>query len=182
NSHTTSSKKGQQQHSIGCTRWLFHRMARRLRPETGAGRDAGRGPSADLALPPPKEEKSMRRFCVSWLSVFLLGTIGVGPLPAQQADWALRDEAVKTLKKAASFYRNQVASHGGYVYYYSVDLKQRWGEGKASADTIFVQPPGTPAVGMAYLKAYAPTGDSFYLDAARETAAALVNGQLESGG
>ena len=62
------------------------------------------------------------------------------------------------------------------------DLKQRWGEGEASADTIFVQPPGTPTVGMAYLKAYEATGDKFYLDAARETAEALVYGQLQSGG
>ena len=80
----------------------------------------------------------------------------------------LRDEASRALKRAASFYREEVASHGGYVYYYSVDLRQRWGEGKVSPETIFVQPPGTPTVGMAYLKAYAATGDRFYLDAARE--------------
>jgi len=86
------------------------------------------------------------------------------------------------MKKAASFYRTKVASHGGYVYYYSVDLEQRWGEGKATPDTIFVQPPGTPTVGMAFLKAHAASGDKFYTDAARETAEALVYGQLESGG
>ena len=43
-----------------------------------------------------------------------------------------------------AFYRGKVASHGGYVYYYSPDLKERWGEGKASPDILFVQPPGTP--------------------------------------
>jgi PelA/Pel-15E family pectate lyase len=86
------------------------------------------------------------------------------------------------LKKAASYYRNKVASHGGYVYYYSLDLEQRWGEGKATRDTIFVQPPGTPTVGMAYLKAHTATGYKFYLDAARETAESLVYGQLQSGG
>jgi PelA/Pel-15E family pectate lyase len=117
-----------------------------------------------------------------WLCLFLLGTIGVGPLPAQQAASTLRDEGVKTLKKAAAYYRDKVASHGGYVYYYSTDLQERWGEGKASADTIFVQPPGTPTVGMAYLKAHAATGDRFYLEAAREAAEALVYGQLQSGG
>jgi PelA/Pel-15E family pectate lyase len=110
------------------------------------------------------------------------GALGAGPLRAQQPQSALRDEAVQALKKAASYYRDKVASHGGYVYYYSSDLQQRWGEGKTSADTIFVQPPGTPTVGMAYLKAHAATGDRFYLDAARETAEALVYGQLQSGG
>ena len=94
----------------------------------------------------------------------------------------LLDDALRTLKTAASYYYEQVASHGGYVYYYSVDLQQRWGEGKASPDTIFVQPPGTPTVGMAYLKAYQATGDKFYLDAARKAGEALVQGQLESGG
>jgi PelA/Pel-15E family pectate lyase len=114
--------------------------------------------------------------------MFLLGIVVVGSLTAQPTDPVLRDEALQALKKAVSFYRNQVASHGGYVYYYSVDLKDRWGEGKVPPTTIFVQPPGTPTVGMAYLKAYAATGDAFYLAAARETAEALVNGQLESGG
>ncbi len=94
----------------------------------------------------------------------------------------LRQAAIQTMRKAADFYHGTVASHGGYVYYYSPDLQQRWGEGTASADTIFVQPPGTPTVGMAYLRAYKATGDDFYLRAARDTAMALVYGQLESGG
>ncbi len=104
------------------------------------------------------------------------------PLQAQQPDPELRADAQKALKKAATFYRDKVASHGGYVYYYTPDLKERWGEGAANPDTLFVQPPGTPTVGMAYLKAYDATGDKFYLDAARDTAGALVYGQLESGG
>ena len=112
------------------------------------------------------------------LTVLLLGT---GSLPAQPADPALRDAAVLAMRKAASFYRSQ-AVHGGYVYYSSLDLKNRWGEGTVSADTILVQPPGTPTVGRAYLAAYAATGDRFYLDAARDAAAALVRGQLQSGG
>jgi len=115
-----------------------------------------------------------------------LGLLGLlwcaGVVSAQKADDSLRDDAVRSLKKAATFYRGKVASHGGYVYYYSVDLKERWGEGKATTETIFVQPPGTPTVGMAYLRAYEATGDKFYLDAATETAEALVYGQLQSGG
>lgn len=86
------------------------------------------------------------------------------------------------MRKAATVFRAKAASHGGYVYYYSPDFLRRLGEGKASADQIWVQPPGTPSVGMAYLKAYSATGDSFYLDAARETAESLVYGQLRSGG
>ena len=94
----------------------------------------------------------------------------------------LRQQAMETMKRAASFYCDRVASHGGYVYHYSVDLKQRWGEGVASPDQIWVQPPGTPTVGMALLTAYEATGDPFYLEAATDAAMALVYGQLRSGG
>ncbi|HWA99054.1 MAG TPA: pectate lyase [Pirellulales bacterium] len=87
-----------------------------------------------------------------------------------------------TLGRAIDFYHHRAASHGGYVYYYSDDLSQRWGEGRASADTIFVQPPGTPSVGLAYLKAYEATGEQTALEAARAAAEALVYGQLQSGG
>jgi PelA/Pel-15E family pectate lyase len=116
------------------------------------------------------------------LRVSLLALVlAAAPLrAAEPAD--LRAEATRALKAAATYYRTKVASHGGYVYYYAPDLKQRWGEGAATADTIFVQPPGTPTVGVAYLKALAATGDMYYRDAARETAEALVYGQLQSGG
>ncbi len=58
--------------------------------------------------------------------------------------------------------------------------------GKAKAwrnpTTAWLQPPGTPSVGDAYLKAYLLTGDEVLRDATLETAMALVRGQLVSGG
>ncbi len=86
------------------------------------------------------------------------------------------------MKRAATFYREQVASHGGYVYHYSLDLKRRWGEGEATIDQVWVQPPGTPTVGLAYVSAYQATGDRYYRDAIEEVANALIYGQLKSGG
>lgn len=105
--------------------------------------------------------------------------IGLHSVLAQQA---LRDEALVAMKRATAYFHDHVASHGGYAYYYSLDLKERWGEGVATKDQIWVQPPGTPAVGMAYLKAFAATGDVVFRDAARDAAKALVYGQLKSGG
>ena len=94
---------------------------------------------------------------------------------------ALRKQAESTLKRATEFYHGKVARHGGYVYYYSPDLSRRLGEGDASDDQIWVQPPGTPTVGLAYLKAFEATGDRSYLEAATDAADALIYGQLESG-
>lgn len=99
------------------------------------------------------------------------------------ADETISKDAVRsTMRKAATFYREQVALYGGYVYYYSRDLSLRWGEGTATPTQIWVQPPGTPAVGMAFLKAYEATKDRYYLEAAHEAAGALIYGQLQSGG
>jgi PelA/Pel-15E family pectate lyase len=95
---------------------------------------------------------------------------------------SLRGDVAAAMKKAATFYREEVATHGGYVYYYSPDLSRRWGEGEATEDQVWVQPPGTPTVGMAYLEAYAATGDPYYLEAATEATEALIYGQLASGG
>jgi PelA/Pel-15E family pectate lyase len=93
-----------------------------------------------------------------------------------------RDEAIAAMRKAATFFRTKAATHGGYVYYYAPDLSWRLAEGKTAKEQICVQPPATPAVGLAFLKAFEATGDKFYLDAAREAAEALVHGQLASGG
>ena len=38
-------------------------------------------------------------------------------LHADEGD--LREQAASAMKKAASFYREQISSHGGYVYFYS---------------------------------------------------------------
>ncbi len=108
--------------------------------------------------------------------VSLLGNIG----QAQES----RDsgEVTGAMKRAATYYRERVASHGGYVYHYSLDLKRRWGEGEATLDQIWVQPPGTPTVGLAYIRAFRATGDGYYRDAVEEVANALIYGQLKSGG
>ncbi len=115
----------------------------------------------------------------SYLLILFLTAVGFS---TENPDSALPQRATTAMHQAVEFYRNRVAFRGGYVYYYSVDLKQRWGEGVATPEQIWVQPPGTPTVGMAYLKAYQATGDSFYLNAAQDAAEALVYGQLKSGG
>lgn len=124
----------------------------------------------------------MKRLFISLVACAFLCLVGVGCQSASKARKELRAQASATMLRAATFYHDKVAAHGGYVCYYTPDLKERWGEGRATADQIWVQPPGTPTVGLAYLKAYEATGDKFYLTAATEAAEALAWGQLQSGG
>jgi PelA/Pel-15E family pectate lyase len=117
-----------------------------------------------------------------WFPMALIALLLLTSAWAADPDDKLRADAQTAMRKAAEYYRNKVALRGGYVYYYSPDLKLRYGEGIATPTQIWVQPPGTPTVGLAYLAAYRATGDKFYLDAAREAGEALIYGQLKSGG
>ena len=111
-------------------------------------------------------------------SLFLL-VLCCAPL---HSDEVLHRAAVETMVKATRYFRGQVATNGGYLWLYQSDLTRREGEGIASPTTIWVQPPGTPSVGMAFLQAYDATGDTLFLNGAVEAAQALVWGQLASGG
>jgi len=111
----------------------------------------------------------------------LIGCVIVG-CTAHAADAALRDKAAQALRRACEYFDTHVSTEGGYLWDYSEDLKHRAGEGIAPATTVWVQPPGTPSVAMAFLRAYHATKDSYYLNLARKAGDCLRRGQLESGG
>jgi len=101
---------------------------------------------------------------------------------AQAEDPQLRSNASTALKKACEFFANEVSTEGGFLWRYSEDLQTREGEGKADDQTVWVQPPGTPTVGLAFLDAYKATNDKYYLDLAKRAGLCLARGQLRSGG
>ena len=101
---------------------------------------------------------------------------------AQAGDAALRARAQAALRKAVEFYRTKVATEGGYHFAYAEDLSYGRSEMSEGPTRVEIQRDGTPLVGMAYLDAYHATGDTYYRDAAREVARALVKGQYCSGG
>ncbi len=113
-------------------------------------------------------------------AVLLLGS--AVPCAARSDDAQLRRQAAEALRRATEFFTTQVATEGGYLWRYSEDLERREGEGRASDTTVWVQPPGTPSVGMALVRAYQDTGEAYLLEAAREAGYCLIRGQLESGG
>lgn len=117
--------------------------------------------------------------------VCLLTLVAVGlkaPLTVRAAEPPAKGDAARALQHAVDFFRNEVSASGGYLWKYSSDLALQEGENQASNTTAWVQPPGTPTVGGAYLFGYEVTGEQYLLAAARETAHALVRGQLRSGG
>src|SRR6266545_7102745 len=101
-------------------------------------------------------------------------------LPVAGADAPGPKELTAALQKATD-YLTSISTEGGYLWRYSADLRERRGEEKATATQIWVQPPGTPSVGMAFLDAYTATKEERHLAAAQAAALALVRGQLESG-
>lgn len=96
-------------------------------------------------------------------------------------DAGLREQAETSLKNGVAFFHT-INVHGGYVYHVTPDLRQRWGENPVDADTVEVQPPGTPAVGQSFLRAYRATGDENALVATKDAANALIRGQNKHGG
>lgn len=120
-------------------------------------------------------------FASNWRGILLAGFFTLS-FPAAGFCSPTRAEVKEALKKAGTYYAKNVVKYGGYVYFYDIDFSRRLGEGLAANTEIWVQPPGTPTVGMAFLDAYDATKDSYYLDAALAAGRALCYGQLESGG
>ena len=103
---------------------------------------------------------------------------GHAPIPAYPAPEAVTAE----MRKAAAYFRTHVAFAGGYAWRWPRDLSEGQVEGHSSPTIIGIQPPGTPTVGLALLKAHTATGDKLFLQAAREAGQALMWCQMASGG
>ncbi|MFQ5808663.1 MAG: pectate lyase, partial [Armatimonadota bacterium] len=122
-------------------------------------------------------QKRTRSLCL--LTMVPVMAVVSGPGLAQQD---LPAQALAAMKKATAFFTTEIACHGGYLGRYSEDMTDVWGEGRAQIWQNWIQPPGCPTVGLAYVRAYEATGDKQFLDAAVGCAHALAWGQLESGG
>ncbi|MCA9193410.1 MAG: pectic acid lyase [Planctomycetales bacterium] len=100
---------------------------------------------------------------------------------AESAHADMRDDALRAAKRAVSCLTS-LSTQGGYLWRYAADLSLREGEGKVDTETIWVQPPGTPTIGLALVHLYEATRDEEFLEAALAAANALQRGQMVSGG
>jgi hypothetical protein len=96
--------------------------------------------------------------------------------PTPQATAAGRPEERRQLHGRSGFLP------GGYVWSYSPDLTQTFGEMEAKRTMLWLQPPGTSSIGHIYLDAYHATGDERFYQAADRTAKAVAAAQHSSGG
>lgn len=120
----------------------------------------------------------MHRLTLIYVWMFLSGIVHA---QNQKEITSLAERAEISLEKGIAFIRT-LAIEGGYVYHYTLDGKEKWGEGKTNDRTIEVQPPGTPAVGLSFLRAYNISGNKKFLEAAENAAEALIKGQNKPGG
>jgi hypothetical protein len=123
----------------------------------------------------------MKRYIFLIILPFQLFSLFLVHAQNQQDLSDLAGEVETSLERGIAFMQS-LAIEGGYVYHYSMDYKEKWGEGKTDDRTIEVQPPGTPAVGMSFLHAYQATKNEDFLKAAEEAANALIKGQNDLGG
>lgn len=88
----------------------------------------------------------------------------------------------QTMKSATRFMMDKVSYQGGFVWQYLPNLSRSWGELEARRSMVWIQPTGTPSVGLVLVEAYEATNDPYYLKAALKVAKTLIKGQLPCGG
>lgn len=128
-----------------------------------------------------------RLFALSMLSPIALAACGGGsddaPAPAPGPVLTTpQANAAAAIKRAASYMDEVVSYKGGYVWSYSPDLTQTFGEMEAKRTMLWLQPPGTSSVGHTYLDAYHATTDERLYEASDRTAKAVAAAQQSSGG
>ncbi|MCF6285804.1 MAG: hypothetical protein L3K26_11490, partial [Candidatus Hydrogenedentes bacterium] len=114
------------------------------------------------------------------LSSLILALI-VTPLALAQDSPTTRAAVTQCMGTATDFLFDTLSNQGGFVWFYTMDLEP-YGELKARPSMIWVEPPGTPSVGLVLLEAYKATGNTAYLKRANQVAEALTKGQHPSGG
>ncbi len=108
-----------------------------------------------------------------WFFIFQLNLLAQS---GESENVITKERIINAIDKGCAYFAS-INIQGGYVYFYTLDLKEKWGEVKTDDHTIEVQPPGTPAVGMSFLTAYRATKNSSNLEAATNAARALLKGQ-----
>lgn len=113
--------------------------------------------------------------------LFALTVILIIPF-AGPVSGAVSERDVETaMKRATTFMMDTVSNRGGFLWKYTNDLSDQWGEVPARPTQIWVQG-GTVDVGEMLLDAWRATKDPVYIEQAKRVADALIWGQHPAGG
>ncbi|MCB1225554.1 MAG: hypothetical protein KDK99_07070 [Verrucomicrobiales bacterium] len=112
----------------------------------------------------------------------LLTTSSLAADPPAADPYPPVEQVAEAIHRAAAFYRSNLSFAGGYAVRWKRDLSQVFTSDVSGTSVISIESPGTPHIGMAYVRAYRVTGDALYLQGAREVAQVLRWTQLSSGG
>lgn len=91
-------------------------------------------------------------------------------------------EIENTMKRATQYMMDVVSYDGAFVWNYLPDFSRSWGELEARRTMVWIQPPGTPAIGHLLLDAYHATEDEYYYEQACRVARKLIEAQHPAGG
>lgn len=119
---------------------------------------------------------NMKKILLTFCCLMVLGTFTL------QAETKNSKQVLQTMKKATQYMMDVVSYRGGFVWNYMPDMSRQWGEMEAKRTMVWIQPPGTPAVGHLMLDAYHATNDEYYYQCAQKVANALIWGQMPCGG
>lgn len=126
--------------------------------------------------------------CAVWRLTALALCVLLAVYPARAAGDPPPVEEVRGAMLRAAEAFSDLSYKGGYPYLFSGDLKIRYNAGHGTLKPfpnetyLSMEPPGTPWVGRAYLRAYRATGNERYLKMAQEVGDALATVQLACGG
>lgn len=119
--------------------------------------------------------KGLAACCIVVISAFVL-------LSCVEDDFRLENKVKEASEKALNSMQ-ELQNNGGWAAVWTTDGSATFGEWLLREDDIItIQPPGTPAIGAVYLRAYEVLKDSMYLETAIEAGGAVLNGQFAHGG
>lgn len=104
------------------------------------------------------------------------------PQPPPIPKYPEPDVVLAAMKKASAYFRSNLSTAGGYASSWPRDISESHTENRSGPALISIQPPGTPNIGQAMLDAHLASGDTLFLQGAREAAGALLWCQYASGG
>ena len=122
----------------------------------------------------------MKRYLYRYLLIAFTVTLIV-PLAGPASGTVSEQDVEAAMKRAATFMMDTVSNRGGFVWSYTNDLSDQWGEVPARPTQIWVQG-ATVDVGEMLLDAWRATKDPVYMEQAKRVADALIWGQHPAGG